>query len=203
METPVVCIDGALRPWSLCGKGFVSWVGDDRLHGDKQQRNEIHTIINTNAKQHFQRLFRLLLSIPENDVGQLCTFFDQNRSFVTDYRMPIPGQLRSFAPQLFEAGLFVIDQVSVELDVVNVYINDAAACAIKTRLAAAACSKQAAAACLQVDSLDSHLHLSDSRGATFAQFDAVVRQCCAFMLKPLAYAQRGVIPPPNLHRAVF
>eukprot|EP00961_Rhodomonas_salina_P276375 3733738-Rhodomonas_salina.1 len=92
--------------------------------------------------------------------------------------MPIPQQLRSFAPHLFETGLFLMDQVSVELDVVKVQLNEAAARAIITRLAAAACTKQAAAACLQVDALDSRLHLSDSRAATFAQFDTVVRQCC-------------------------
>eukprot|EP00961_Rhodomonas_salina_P059001 792505-Rhodomonas_salina.1 len=63
----VVSFDGALRPWSLRGKGFVSWVGDDRLHGDEQKRNAIHAMINANAMEHFQRLFRLLLSIPEND----------------------------------------------------------------------------------------------------------------------------------------
>eukprot|EP00961_Rhodomonas_salina_P150955 2032851-Rhodomonas_salina.1 len=36
-----------------------------------------------------------------------------------------------------------------------------------------------------------------------SRFDDVVRQCCSFVRKPLAYIQRGLLPPQHLHKAAF
>eukprot|EP00961_Rhodomonas_salina_P213859 2888208-Rhodomonas_salina.1 len=122
-------------------------------------------------------------------------------SFITNhkqwfYKMEIPQQLRTFAHQHFQNSSIEFDKIGVELFALCLEMNNTATLGIKRRLLAASSPTiyQKTPFCLS---------LSGPSNDMITHLDKIVRQCCAFVLKPLAYIQRGVTPPSHLHNTVF
>eukprot|EP00961_Rhodomonas_salina_P295769 3935778-Rhodomonas_salina.1 len=193
LETaPCIHIGDALMCWQLSCSGMTSSVNNHRLGGDARGREEIHAMINDEAMKHYVKVFEDLFIIPEDNVEKLRTFFESNGSIVVDYWMPIPEKLRLFAPHIFDKSFIDYDKVYVGLNILQMRMNDATNLGIHKRLLAAR------------QLIDYNIPFcSIGKESMYAEFKKVVLQICSFMRKPVAYINRGIIPPMSFHQNVF
>eukprot|EP00961_Rhodomonas_salina_P165221 2225863-Rhodomonas_salina.1 len=169
-----VDVTGATYEWKVySSKTFNGIFGRIRLRDEDQQTAEkFNEKIYDAAATRFRETFACLLAIPEENETELVAFFKENKNMAHECEMPIPDELSSFAPHLFQDLYSECDTISVKLNWGCVVMDKATKDAMR----------------LVTVSADDQL-----------QFDIkhkpLLQRCCAFVL---VYLQRGFMPPQRL-----
>eukprot|EP00961_Rhodomonas_salina_P027119 367080-Rhodomonas_salina.1 len=181
---PRVCVRNALLSWELTGEKILRCF--DHVH--ELELKHVKMQIMHEAEQHFTGLYQRLFDLSEDDTEGFTVLIE--RMEATQYfEVPIPNEVLTCVLPSFAHEDALPTHIRVPLDFMQVHFNDEAMQIIKLHHVSSVFSQQKVS---RYGGIESKQSINDG-------FERCVQKCCALVQKPLAYINRGMMPPRSMN----